>query len=416
MKCKLSEIAAVKGGKRLPKGVNLISTPNAHPYIRVRDLNGQRTLELNDEYEFVDEETQKKIARCIVKKGDIVLSIVGTIGLVSIVGESLDNANLTENCVKIIVSEAMDSKFLYYYLKSSVGQTEIMQRTVGAVQAKLPIKNIQDIDVWFPPKETQTQIASVLSYIDDKIEHNNKINANLQQQAQAIFKSWFVDFEPFQDGEFVESELGPIPKGWKVISLENVCSVITKGTTPTTLKRRFTDCGINYIKAESISNAHFIDKNKIAYIDQETHELLSRSKIQENDILFTIAGTLGRFCMVDKENVPANTNQAVAIIRADISKIHPCVLYSYFLGDWHTEYCHTRVQQAVQANLSLGTLKNMQIPYPDEVTMEKYRSIVEPLIAEVQRTNRENVALENLRNALIPKLMNGEIDVEGVAD
>ena len=416
MKCKLSEIAAVKGGKRLPKGVNLISTPNAHPYIRVRDLNGQRTLELNDEYEFVDEETQKKIARYIVKKGDIVLSIVGTIGLVSIVGESLDNANLTENCVKIIVSEAMDSKFLYYYLKSSVGQTEIMQRTVGAVQAKLPIKNIQDIDVWFPPKETQTQIASVLSYIDDKIEHNNKINANLQQQAQAIFKSWFVDFEPFQDGEFVESELGPIPKGWKVISLENVCSVITKGTTPTTLKRRFTDCGINYIKAESISNAHFIDKNKIAYIDQETHELLSRSKIQENDILFTIAGTLGRFCMVDKENVPANTNQAVAIIRADISKIHPCVLYSYFLGDWHTEYCHTRVQQAVQANLSLGTLKNMQIPYPDEVTMEKYRSIVEPLIAEVQRTNRENVALENLRNALIPKLMNGEIDVEGVAD
>ena len=123
MKCKLSEIASVKGGKRLPKGVNLISTPNAHPYIRVRDLNGQRTLELNDEYEFVDEETQKKIARYIVKKGDIVLSIVGTIGLVSIVGESLDNANLTENCVKIIVSEAMDSKFLYYYLKSSVGQT-----------------------------------------------------------------------------------------------------------------------------------------------------------------------------------------------------------------------------------------------------------------------------------------------------
>ena len=102
MICKLGTLASVKGGKRLPKGVNLISTPNSHPYIRVRDLNNQRMLELNSDYEFVDDETQKQIARYIVQKGDIILSIVGTIGLVAIVGESLDNANLTENCVKIL--------------------------------------------------------------------------------------------------------------------------------------------------------------------------------------------------------------------------------------------------------------------------------------------------------------------------
>ena len=160
----------------MPKGINLISTPNSHPYIRVKDLNDQRTLELNSNYEFVDDETQKQIARYIVQKGDIILSIVGTIGLVAMVGESLDNANLTENCVKIVVSEKIDSKFLYYYLKSPIGQAEITRGTVGAVQAKLPIKNIQDIGVWLPRKDIQAKIASVLSCIDDKIELNNKIN------------------------------------------------------------------------------------------------------------------------------------------------------------------------------------------------------------------------------------------------
>lgn len=192
MICKLGTLAAVKGGKRLPKGISLLSTPNSHPYIRVRDLNNHRTLELNSGYEFVDETTQEQIARYIVRKGDILLSIVGTIGLVAIVGKSLDNANLTENCVKIVPSDTIESQFLYYYLKSPKGQAEIVRGTVGAVQAKLPIKNIQDIDVWVPQKEIQAKIVSILSCLDDKIELNNKINENLEQQAQAIYIDMFV--------------------------------------------------------------------------------------------------------------------------------------------------------------------------------------------------------------------------------
>lgn len=388
------------------------------PVLNGSNLDGFTLKE--ESFRYVTEEKADSLKRANAKKGDIVITHRGTLGQIVYIPQNAkyERYVISQSQFRIRCNEHVLPEYLVFYFHTRVGQHKILSNAsqVGVPALARPSTTFQQIEVELPDIEVQKKIVSILQSFNDKIELNNKINANLQQQAQAIFKSWFVDFEPFQDGEFVESELGPIPKGWKVISLENVCSVITKGTTPTTLKRRFTDCGINYIKAESISNAHFIDKNKIAYIDQETHELLSRSKIQENDILFTIAGTLGRFCMVDKENVPANTNQAVAIIRADISKIHPCVLYSYFLGDWHTEYCHTRVQQAVQANLSLGTLKNMQIPYPDEVTMEKYRSIVEPLIAEVQRTNRENVASENLRNALIPKLMNGEIDVEGVAD
>ena len=154
----LGEIAAVKGGKRLPKGKNLITIPNKHPYIRVRDLNGEKTLELNNNYEYVDDETQKTISRYTVQEGDIVISIVGTIGLVGIIGKSLNGANLTENCVKLTSLQGVDKDFLYYFLKSSVGQQEIKKGTVGAVQAKLPIKNIQAIQLELPDIEMQLMI------------------------------------------------------------------------------------------------------------------------------------------------------------------------------------------------------------------------------------------------------------------
>ena len=178
-KVKLGEVAAVKGGKRLPKGIQLITIPNTHPYIRVRDLNNSRVLELDNSFEYVDDETQKTISRYVVEAGDIVLSIVGTIGLVSIVGETLNGANLTENCVKLTSLSDVNRDFLYYYLRSAYGQNEIMRGTVGAVQAKLPIKNIQNITLYLPDDNTQRRITTVLGALDNKIETNQKINDNL---------------------------------------------------------------------------------------------------------------------------------------------------------------------------------------------------------------------------------------------
>lgn len=147
----MGALVTVKGGKRLPKGINLISTKNSHPYIRIRDLGKSKYLQLNSDYEYVDDETQKSISRYITNKGDVLISIVGTIGLIGIVGNSLDNANLTENCVKLIDLKNIDSNYLYYFFSSEIGQNEIKKGTVGAVQPKLPIKNIQDIDIPIPP-------------------------------------------------------------------------------------------------------------------------------------------------------------------------------------------------------------------------------------------------------------------------
>ena len=159
---KIRDFAEVKGGKRLPKGKQLVTEPNSHPYIRIRDLGKSKYLQLNSEYEYVDDETQKTISRYIVNKGDILVSVVGTIGLVGIVGDTLDKANQTENCDKIVNIRDVNAEYLYYYLVSELGQEEIKKGTVGAVQPKLPLKNVQDIKVRYPSLETQNLMKSSL--------------------------------------------------------------------------------------------------------------------------------------------------------------------------------------------------------------------------------------------------------------
>ena len=168
----LGLLADVKGGKRLPKGINLITTPNSHPYIRVRALNNVVFASLSSDYEYVDNETQKTISRYITSAGDVLISIVGTIGLTAIVDKSLDNANLTENCVKVTNLKDITPEYLLLYLRSSAGIEAITKGTVGAVQAKLPIKNIQSIPIPLLPNREIIPLNEALTAIFNKISAN----------------------------------------------------------------------------------------------------------------------------------------------------------------------------------------------------------------------------------------------------
>ena len=199
-----------------------------------------------------------------------------------------------------------------------------------------------------------------------------------------------------------------------LVLLSDLCTVVTKGTTPTTLGKPFVSEGIIFLKAESILDNHSFDKTKFAHIDSETNALLKRSIILSGDIVFTIAGTLGRFALVDDSIVPANTNQAVAIIRADKTKISPEYLYSCFIGNWHNDYYTKRIQQAVQANLSLGTIKSLPIPVLSTKEMEKYLDVICPLINQIKANELEIEKLGDLRDTLLPKLMSGELDVSDI--
>ena len=146
---KIESICEVKGGKRLPLDSDLIENKNSHPYIRIRDIKENCFVMLNNEFLYVDDETQKEIARYITETNDLLISIVGTIGLTALVHKSLDKANLTENCVKLTKMKKLIPEYVLIYMKTKAGQSAISQATVGAVQAKLPLKNIQNLDIPF---------------------------------------------------------------------------------------------------------------------------------------------------------------------------------------------------------------------------------------------------------------------------
>jgi type I restriction enzyme S subunit len=194
-KLPLGDLSEIKGGKRLPKGKNLLSEKNSHPYIRVKDMH-DGFVSKNDLL-FVPDDVFPKISRYIINKDDVFISIVGTIGLVGIIDAELDGANLTENAAKIsIVSKELLPKFLVYYLSSHEGQYQINSLTVGTTQPKLALNRIEKIKVPVPPLIEQEKIVEILSSFDDKIELNRQINQTLEAMARAIFKSWFVDFDP----------------------------------------------------------------------------------------------------------------------------------------------------------------------------------------------------------------------------
>lgn len=163
---KLGSISAIKGGKRLPKGENLTNIPTSHPYIKVADMNGGKFLVLNNSFEYVTDEIQKKICRYTVNTGDLIMSIVGTIGLVGVIHHSLNNANLTENCVKITNIASINTDYLYHYFCSQNGQNDIETKTVGGVQGKLPIYNIQAITLICPSSMILNQFYRLISKIN----------------------------------------------------------------------------------------------------------------------------------------------------------------------------------------------------------------------------------------------------------
>ena len=370
--CKLGDLVTVKGGKRLPKGINLISTKNSHPYIRIRDLGKSKYLQLNSDYEYVDDETQKSISRYITNKGDVLISIVGTIGLIGIVGESLDNANLTENCVKLIDLKNIDSNYLYYFLSSEIGQNEIKKGTVGAVQPKLPIKNIQDIDIPIPPLPTQQKIAAILSSLDDKIELNNKINTNLEQQAGALFKNWFVDFEPFG---------GKMPEVWKVGKLSDIAE-ITSGKRPPMKQSDFSkDVSIPLVGAASV----------MGY----TNQVLYNEPI-------LITGRVGTHGVIQRFSTECWPSDNTLVVKSQY--------YEYVYQIMCNIDYDNMNRGSTQPLITQSDLGKVECKIPDEENLNKFEQLVSILFSKFHENQQENQRLTNIRDTLLPKLMNGEIE------
>ena len=393
IECKISDIGTVVGGATpsTKKPENYENGTIA--WITPKDLSTFSGRYIQHGERNITETGLRSCSTELLPKNTVLFSSRAPIGYVAI---AANDVCTNQGFKSVIPNENTNPLFLYYLLKYNKDKIEGMGS--GTTCKEVSGNTMKNIVVSVPTdKKVQERISSMLGSIDDKIEENERINNNLLQQLNAIFKHWFTD--------------NPQLDSMSQVPLADLCLVVTKGTTPTTLGKSFVSEGINFIKAESILDSHAIDKNKFAFIDEETNNLLKRSIVCSGDIVFTIAGTLGRFAIIDDSVLPANTNQAVAIIRADSKKVMPQYLYSFFLGNWHNDYYTKRIQQAVQANLSLGTIKSLPIPVLSDKAMTEYLGIISPLITMTKTNELEISKLEATRDALLPQLMSGQLDI-----
>ncbi|MEA4826898.1 MAG: restriction endonuclease subunit S, partial [Clostridium sp.] len=183
---KLGELVEIKGGKRLPVGKTLINEPNKHPYIKIKDIKNSKFLALDNDFEYVDDETQRAIKQYITNTNDILISIVGTIGLVCVVDKSLNNANLTENCAKLVNLNEVNYNYIYHFLSSDFGKSEIAAGIVGATQPKLPLYNIKRIKLLKPNKELLNKFDNIIEIFNRQIRRLETQNRNLIKQRDLL--------------------------------------------------------------------------------------------------------------------------------------------------------------------------------------------------------------------------------------
>ena len=221
-------------------------------------------------------------------------------------------------------------------------------------------------------------MIDILGSLDDKIENNELQIRKINELIKKLFRAYI--------------------NGVEYRTLGELCSTITKGTTPTTLKKAFVATGIPFIKVESLTEAHQIDISKVAYIDEETHNLLQRSQLKKGDLLLSIAGTIGRFALLPDTIKIANTNQAVAILRGE--KVSQEYLYALFISGYCDEQIKAKTVQAVQANLSLSVIASLSIPL---ITDEKFHSSLNRLCDRIDYLGKEILKLNELKQLYLKK-------------
>lgn len=286
-------------------------------------------------------------------------------------------------------------EYLMLVFKRSDFDRNCWFRTDGSVRGGISWNDLCEIELPVPSITEQQKLVDAYNAIEKRIQIKKKINEKLEETAQAIFRMTFISLDDNDER---------IPSDWKQIPLENLTVVVTKGTTPTTVGYDFTNEGINFLKGESITDSHYFDFSKFDHIDEETNKALKRSIIKENDILFSMAGTIGKFAIINKSVLPANTNQAVCIIRCDSSKINPLYVYSFLIGNWHIEYYTRRIQEAVQANLSLENIKSLPIIILDDNTKNNYERKIYPIFQEIFSNDKELQYLLQLKQLLVTQI------------
>lgn len=297
----------------------------------------------------------------------------------------------------IINEEIANPLFVYY----SICKKNFASLNVGSAVPSLTVPVIEDVDILLPSKRAQDKIVAILKSIDDKIEVNRRINDNLEQQAQALFKSWFVDFEPFKDGKFVDSELGMIPKGWKIESLTFIADYIN-GLAMQKYRPEKGEKGLPVLKIKELGQGGFDDNSEFCSPSLIDDKYI----IKDGDIIFSWSGTLmvkvwcGGKC---------GLNQHLFVI---VPKAKP----KWFVYQWTKYHLDNFIRIAKDKAVTLGHIKRGELDkakviIPDIDSLVKIDALMEPIFNQIISNELESRRLAELRDALLPRLMSGEIKV-----
>lgn len=346
-----------------------------------------------------------RLSKYTVKYGDYVLAMTGaTIGKVgkyisknfSYINQRVlkfsPKQNVDADYINYIICSNIFAKYVVNYVDSESAQPNISASTISKFAFQIPSE-----------KDDQRRIASILSSLDRKIELNNKINADLEEMAQAIFKNWFVDFEPFKDGKFVDSELGMIPEGWKVGTLGEFCKCLLGGT-PSRSKEEYWNGEVNWI------NSGEINKFRILEASEKITELgLAKSATKllpkKTTVLAITGATLGQVSLLE---IDTCANQSVIGVLENTE-----VPYEYiypFIKD-RIEMLIQHQTGGAQQHINKDNVESLIFLLPAINVLEDYISLVSPMYKRIESQCFENLYLSTLRDTLLPRLMSGELEV-----
>ena len=328
----------------------------------------------------------------VPQQRELLLTSVGTLGVPYVIKEEdfyFKDGNLTW----FRHFNGLDVEYLYYWFLSPYGKNEINTKAIGSTQKALTIDSLSKFDIKIPANlDDQRRIASILSSLDRKIELNNKINADLEEMAQAIFKNWFVDFEPFKDGKFVDSELGMIPEGWKVGGLFDIAEIFDKKRKPLSGNvREKMDKIYPYYGATSCMD--YVDD----YIFDGIYTLIGEdgSVVKENGLPY-MQYVWGKMWVNNHAHILQGKNgYSTEMIHVLLS-----ITNIKFL-----------VTGAVQAKLSQGNMQKILVAIPPKNVLDEIRPVIDNLYSKIRSLSDENSRLSLLRDTLLPRLMSGELEV-----
>lgn len=390
---KIGSGATPSGGKEAYKGGD---------YHLIRSQNVLDFAFSKDGLASINDEQANKLKNVEIIQGDVLLNITGdSVARCCIVPSEILPARVNQHVAIIRPrKEELDNNYLLYYLQYYKRQL-LQLASAGATRNAITKAMIENLILPCPKSlEDQRRIASVLSSLDRKIELNNKINADLEEMAKAIFKNWFVDFEPFKDGKFVDSELGMIPEGWKVGRLTEIASYMN-GLAMQKFPPENNEDSLPVLKIKELGQG-FCGTDS----DRCSCNIKDECKIHNGDVIFSWSGTLlvDVWCGGD-----CGLNQHLFKVT---SKDYPKWFYYYWTKHHLQEFIHIAKDKAVtMGHIKRGHLEEALVAIPDNDSMERAHELFEPILSKMISLRLENSRLSLLRDTLLPRLMSGELEL-----